>query len=296
MKQATTLIITLFIINVSFAQIPKLKQIQNLTNSQLIIGLSGNKELDKNFKEIVEKYWDLCPVIEELPLKTARNKAKENDNLFVIYIDSYTSRSFKKYMGTVGNTSYYFRNISSGYFIGLSTGKKKPIMSSGIPAFDKKITDEVIAHGTNYMQQLFRMMLDNNVNAMKTFKIIKENSTKLKEKTLYIPEWWIDNKLSKTEISELYDGNYQIVTHFEWSTAILDKKPGIAYSMIIPASVGGKYVYQHHLCDAETGQIYGITQPKAGAGEMFGVNLSSSNKGYVSKKNIKQYNKVLNGK
>ena len=293
MKQIITFTIALLITTVSFAQIPKLKQIKNLKNSQVIIGLSGNKELDKNFKEIVEKYWDLCPITEELPLKAARNKAKKNDNLFVIYTGSIRSE-LRFYRNEI--EVYSFRRISEGHFIALSTGKKKPIMYSGIPAFDNQLTDEVIAHGTNYMQQVFSMMLDNNVNAMKTFKIIKENSSKLKEKTLYIPEWWVHKKLSESKITELYDGKYKIVSHHEWSNAILNKKPGIAYSMIIPVAMRGKYVYQHHLCDAETGQIYGVTQPKGGASEIAGINLSSSNKGYISKKNLKQYNKVLNGK
>ena len=156
MKQIITFTIALLITTVSFAQIPKLKQIQNLKNSQVIIGLSGNKELDKNFKEIVEKHWDLCPITEELPLKTARNKAKKNDNLFVIYIDSYNTLSGKKYINPPSdNIRYYFRYISSGNFIGLSTGKKKPIMYSGIPAFDNQLTDEVIAHGTNYICLLY---------------------------------------------------------------------------------------------------------------------------------------------
>lgn len=295
MKQIISLIITLSLSIVCKAQIPKLKQIKNLKESEIIIGLSGNEEIDKNLKNVVEKFWNICPITKELPLEEAKEKAKKSDNIYVIYLDSYSSRSFKKYIGSTGNTDYYFRNISEGYFIGLSSGKRRPIIYSGIPAFEDKITDEVIAHGVNYMQQIFQMMLENKVNATKTLKIIRKNSVELKDKTLYIPKWWIDEKVSD-KITQYYKGKYKIVSHFEWAKAILNKEAGIAYSIIIPTPVGGKYLYQHHLCDAETGKIYGVTRPKGAAVEMFGINLSSSNKGYVAKKNLKQYNKILNGK
>ncbi|WP_419213407.1 hypothetical protein ACNR9Q_04445 [Maribacter sp. X9] len=292
MKQNFTLTITLFIGILSFAQIPKLKEIQNLKNSEVIIGLSGDEGLDQDLRDILNQFWTISPISEELPISEARKKAKESDNIYVIYIDSYTSRSFKRYVGD----NYAFRNISTGYYVGLFAGSKKAIMPSYIPVFEDEFTKEVLAHGVSYMQEIFTMMLDNEIGAMKTLKIIKDNSKDLKEKTLYIPEWWMDSKLTDADISDLYEGKYEIVSHFEWSRAILNKTPGIAYATVIPAPVGGKFVYQHHICDAETGRIYGITQPKGGAFELNGINLSKANKGYVTKKNLKQYNEVLNGK
>lgn len=292
MKQPLTLAIALFITFLSYGQFPKLKEVQNVQKSEVIIGLTGELELDNNLREMVEKFWTICPISEALPLKEARQKAKANENLYVIHFGSIRSMSPKRFIGD----NYYFKNISSGYYIGLTTGDKKPMMRSYIPIFDNEFTDEVISHGVTYMQELFNLMIDNEVGALKTLKVIKDNSTQLKDKILYIPEWWMDSKLTESEIAKQYEGKYKIISHFEWSSAILNKKPGIAYSMIIPVPMGGDYVYQHHICDAETGQIYGITQPKGGAFQLNGMNMSKANKGYVSKKNLDQYNDVLIGK
>ncbi|WP_405385080.1 hypothetical protein [Maribacter sp. LLG6340-A2] len=292
MKQTFTLAFALLLTFMVHAQIPKLKEVQNVQQSEVIIGLTGDLELDKNLEEMVKKFWTICPISEILPLKEARKKAKENDKLYVIHFGSLHSMSPKRYIGD----NYYFKDISTGYFIGLTTGAKKPLMRSYIPIFDNEFTEEVLSHGVTYMQELFTLMLDNEVGALKTLKIIKDNSTQLKDKVLYIPEWWMDSKLTEEDITKRYKGKYEIVSHYEWSSAILNKTPGIAYSIIIPVPMGGKYVYQHHICDAETSQIYGITQPKGAAIQLNGLNMSKANKGYVSKKNLDQYNDVLNGK
>lgn len=241
---------------------------------------------------MVEKFWTVCPISETLPLEDARKKAKADESLYVIHFGSVNSMSPKRHVGE----NYYYKNISFGYYIGITTGDKKPMMRSYIPIFEDEFTDEVISHGITYMQELFTLMLENEVGALKTLKVIKDNATQLKDKTLYIPEWWVDEELTESEITKLYKGNYKIVSHFEWSNAILSKKKGIAYSMIIPVPMQGSYVYQHHICDAETNQIYGITQPKGGAFQLNGINMSKANKSYVGKKNLKQYNDVLNGK
>ncbi|MFS4457382.1 hypothetical protein [Maribacter sp. 2304DJ31-5] len=279
----------------TIAQIPKLKQIKNLKDSKVIIGLSGYEDVDENLVRMVNKFWDLCPISEALPMEEAIGKAKDNDNLYAIYLSSYESQSFWKY----GLDNIKYKSLSVQYFIGFSSGSGKAIMISGIPVFNDEFTDESIAHGVNYINQIFGMMLDNEVNAMKTLGLIKEKGTLLNDRILYMPEWMVDKKLDENEISEIYGGQFKIVSDFEWSRAILNKKEGVAYSIIIPAAVGGAYVFQHHVCDAETGQVLGIKYPKPAFSISAGIksyNLSSANKGFIAKKNLKQYNDILKGK
>ncbi len=287
--------ITIFTLTSSIAQMPKLKQIENLEKSQIIIGLSGKKSVDESLVRMVNKFWDLCPISEKLPINEALAKAKNDDNLYVIYLDSYRSNSFTKQ----GNNNVNYKFVSFSKFVGLSTGKKKPIIYSAIPTSNDRIADEAIAHGTNFINQLFGMMLEYQVNASKALQLIKKNSTILNERVLYMAQWMVDNRLNEKEISKIYQGQFKIVSNEEWSQAILSKKEGIAYTIIIPAAVGGSYVYQHHICDAKTGQILGIKQPKAAFALRGGtktINLSKGNKGFINKKNLKQYSDILKGK
>lgn len=287
--------ITIFTFNISNAQIPKLKQIENLKDSQIIIGLSGYEDVDESLIRMVNKFWDLCPILEKLPMEEAIEKAKSDDNLYAIFISSFESESFWKH----GADNIKYKSVSVQYFVGFTGRAKKPIMFSGIPVFNDEFTDEAIGHGINYINQIFGMMLDNEVNAMKTLGLIKKKGSMLNDRILYMPEWMLDKKLDEKEISEIYDGKFKVVSDFEWSRAILSKREGVAYSIIIPAAVGGSYVFQHHICDAETGQILGIKYPKPAFSLSAGIknyNLSSGNKGFIAKKNLKQYNDILKGK
>ena len=79
----------------SFGQIPKLKEIKNLENGNLIIGLTGNDKLDEDFKDVVEAQWKLGKITEYFPMEEARDKAKEDDNTYALYIDSFSTKSFR---------------------------------------------------------------------------------------------------------------------------------------------------------------------------------------------------------
>jgi len=281
----------LFSTNV-FAQIPKLDHIKNLKESKVIIGLSGNSHINKNLEEIVKSNWKLCDIDSSLPYEEALKKASENENLFVVYIGSITSRSFKHSLGD----NWDFRFISKGKFVGLSNGRKRPLMRSYIPTYNHVVTNESITHGLNFMQTLFTSMLNKNEGARAIVKLYKKEAHKLANKTLYIPKDWIHKKLTEEVIAKTYgSSNFKIVDYEVWKDAIINKKEGIAYVILIPYPIQGDYVYQHHIFDSATNQLYAISQPGA-AIKMNKINLSKANTGYITKKNIKKYKGVLSGK
>ena len=78
-----------------FAQIPKLDHIKNLKESKIIIGLSHNENLNINLTKMVNQYWNLCQIDGALPYKEAIQKAKNDDNTFVIFVSTMTSRGLK---------------------------------------------------------------------------------------------------------------------------------------------------------------------------------------------------------
>lgn len=275
----------------TYAQIPKLKDVKNLKSSKVIIGLSGNEALDNDLKSIIKNTWKLSEISESLPLKEAREKAKGDDNTFVLHINSVGTRNAHFDAGS--NTKYIF--ISNGKCIALSTGKKKPLFRSFIPADGSAIPKESIKHGVEYIQQILGSMINKKQSAKKALSDFKKKSSELKNKTLYIPDFFLSKKMNESKIREIYGSNFELVNYSKWSNAILNKTTNVAYVMIIPVPLGGQYVYQHHILDAETGKVLAVLQPKAGV-SLYGVNLSASNTGYINKKNVKQYNKVLSGK
>jgi len=295
----------LFSTNV-FAQIPKLEHIKNLKESKVIIGLSDNDELNGELKKMVNNHWTLCQIDSSLPFKEAQEKAKQDDNLYVIYVSTMTSRSLKHQAAGTGvgadMSNYYpdskwdFRLVSASKFVGLSNGNRKPLMRSYIPDSNGYIPAESIAHGINFMQTLFTSMIEEQKGAMKVIGLYKKEAKELANKTLYIPKVWLHKKLTAEIITKEYGStNYKLVSYEEWKDAILNKQEGIAYVILIPVPLGGQYVFQHHIFDSATKQLYAISQSKVAA-SFFAQNLSKANTGYISKKNIKKYKGVLSGK
>ncbi|NQY29861.1 MAG: hypothetical protein HRT69_10355 [Flavobacteriaceae bacterium] len=275
-----------------FAQIPKLDHIKNLKESKIIIGLSHNENLNINLTKMVNQYWNLCQIDGALPYKEAIQKAKNDDNTFVIFVSTMTSRGLKHNF----DENWDFRLISSGKFVGLSNGSKKPLMRSYIPSSESLIPSESIAHGINFMQTIITSMIEEQKGAMKVIGLYKKEAKELANKTLYIPKVWLHKKLTPEIITKEYGStNYKLVSYEEWKDAILNKKDGIAYVILIPVPIAGQYMFQHHIFDSATNQLYAISQSRV-AVSLNAVNLSKANTGYITKKNIKKYKGVLSGK
>ncbi len=288
-KKILVIISFIFSLNLN-AQIPKLKDIQHIKESKIIVGLTSNSELNTALKEVVSSIWNLSEIKSFLPLKSALSKASKDESLFVLYLGSTETESFK--FGPKGYPVEY-RYISKGKFLGFSKGGKRPLMKSFIPSYDNIIPKESIAQGVKFVQEVFKTMIENNLkNGLKAISEFENNGKDLKNKTLYIPEGWVDSKLTEEQIEKYYGSKFEIVSYQKWKEAILTKKAGIAYVILIPIPVGGQYLYQHQICDAETDTFYAVIQPKAGV-SLNGVNMSKSNTGLINKKNIKNYNKVL---
>jgi len=290
MKNKITVLLVLFLFANLHAQIPKLKDINNLKSSKVIIGLTGNQNLNTALKELITAHWNISEIEGAAPLKEALGKAQKNPELYVLYIGSATSRSFKH---GPPNAKIKYRYISNGKFIGFSNGNKKPILKSFIPTYDNIVPNESIVHGVSYIQEVFRLMIDKNLKGgMKAIAEFKNQGPDLKNKTLLIPKGWMDTKLSEEQIKKNYTANFKVVSHQDWKNAILNGQKDAAYVILAPIPIGGNYLYQHHICDAETKKFYALIQPKAGV-SINGINASKSNTGYINKKNIKKYNGVL---
>jgi hypothetical protein len=190
-----------------------------------------------------------------------------------------------------------FKNVSSGTCVIIEDGKGNVLISSYIPTFgeDDEITPEVLAFGISNMNYLLNVMeekkLASNLKAKSAFKEKAEG--KLKEKTLYVPKDWLDEKVSLEEVSKTYTASVEVVSYEVWQDAILNQKDK-AYVIVVPMPVGGDFVYVHYLMDAKTGMVYASCAPKT-AMKVGGINVSKANTGLINAKNIERYNDALSG-
>lgn len=289
-----TVIAFLFFISVN-AQLPKYKSIKNITTSEVIVGLTADEKLNETLKTMLNDFWTVCPVTSEMPLNDALNKAKANDNVYVLFLGSLTSKSIKhKY-----NENLAYNYVSKGKYLGLSNGGKNDIFRSFIPAVEDKLPKESIAHGINYMQQIITTMLKDKSSGIKALATCIKSKSNTKNKTLYIPKMFLDEKTTETVIKKYYTSNYKIVSYTDWKNAIINKEENIIYTIMVPTPIGVDYIYKHLVMDAGNGTIYDSAQPKSGATtENRGVrtNLSKGRTAYINKKIIKQYNNLLSSR
>jgi len=84
MKNKITVLLVLFLFANLHAQIPKLKDINNLKSSKVIIGLTGNQNLNTALKELITAHWNISEIEGAAPLKEALGKAQKNPELYLL--------------------------------------------------------------------------------------------------------------------------------------------------------------------------------------------------------------------
>lgn len=289
MKKAVLILLLLSFTKLN-AQIIKLKDLEIIKNSKLIVAQTENEFLNEAIKDALENYWTLNEVVEYLPRKEAFKKSKSNDDLLVFALSDDRSISSK-----FGSGPVRYRYISEGQQFELSTGRGKPIITQNIPTLgeDDVITEEIVKFGIDALQYSINTMFEKQLkNNIKLFAAINENATLLKNKPLAIAEGWVSEKYSAEELKEEYIGTAEIVDYEKWRNIILTGPENTAYNIVVPVPAGGKYMYFHYLMDAENGEILGIAYTRV-AVSIGRFNITKSNRGYIRKENIKLYNELI---
>jgi len=276
-------------------QLINLKEVESIKNSKIVVGLTGNKDLDDAMIAAVNEFWKISEIGEPMPVEEAISKTKEDNSITVIKIGEIRAISMThKY-----NNYWNYRNINSSKVIELYNGGKKPVFKQFIPEFNNEITSEILWFGIAAMHYQLVTMEENNIGVTKLKKQYKSSSPKLNDVTLLIPEGWTDKKTTPESLKEIYGGKAYIVSYSIWRKAIMERDEDVAYSIICSVPFGDGYVHLHYLMDAKTGNILAVIQPKVAVSinkPKGNVNLTKGNSGYVNKKILEKYNNVLAGK
>jgi|GEM_PF-3998321 len=276
------------------AQIINHAKVATVKSSKLIIGLTGKEEFDSDLKAAVEENWKFSTVAEYLPMEEAKKKAKKDDNFLVLEFRHVNSSSCSH--KTPGQSIKY-RIVTSGYQLAITQGgSMKNFVATFIPTFNNTTTREILFFAVSLMNNTLETMeKDNMKNNFKINSVFNERASALNNKTLFVAEGWLSDKLPEDELKKIYPAKIKVASYEEWRDAILTKKEGTAYMIVVPMPAGDSYIYYHYIMDAETSQCIGIVKPKAPV-NIGGVNVSNANTGYLNKKVATKYAELLQKK
>ena len=297
----------IFLGHLAFGQFLTLKSVREVKEGNLILGLSENKELNKDLIAVANTWWTYSEITEHLPLEQAKARAKADPNTFVlslayVEVEGMQKKNFDPDRRQIGYASGWEEDfgwppITTGVRFEIENGHKPAFAFQYIPTVGEAgVTKESMVFGISALNDIFTTMKrDSLSNVFKLMKALKSNTGVLKEKELLIPEGYLHKKVSEEYVKSSYSGKADVVDFPTWREAILNQSEDAVYCTIVAVPTGSTYSYQHWFMEAATGKIIAIVYAKV-AVNMAGSNLSSGNKEYITKKLVDKYEKAYQGK
>lgn len=92
---------------------------------------------------------------------------------------------------------------------------------------------------------------------MNSLRHLNKNGHKMQNKTLLIPEFYFDSKMSKEDISSIYKYKIELCDQQKLEKVILEKDPKYAVMFYTEVPVGGDYAKMLPIISSEDGDFYG---------------------------------------
>lgn len=255
--------------NAQNTSVVKLEDVKLIKNSKVIFVLTNDESTNEVIKKIGRDFWSFTPVEGYMTGKEANEKA-ENGTGYV----------FIKLEGASQNT------------IRIYDKDDNLLIENRLPAVSNETIgmDEAYAFGITSIQYFMNtMLLKNFKNNIWWKQFYGLHCLEMKSKKLYILQSIGSDKLNAENLKGLYHYQAEIVNHERWKDAILNKREGIIYVLIVsrttshyemngsnPSTSSTSQVYYHYLVDSETGIVYDV--------------LKGAKK--IKKSSIKEYNKA----
>ena len=280
-------LVVLFASN-AYSKVIKFKQIAELVNSQVIIGLSDNAYIDSLLVKSVNANWKLCKLGESMPLKSAYKKAKNNDKLVVISIKP-----------EIEETESYEINpdyIYGGYRISIESKKNDELISQAIPYFDGSLSEEVIKFGLDCIQTNCNLILGKKITRLNTDNLseyYEENKKLLSTNKLIIPDIWMDDRFSESKLRKYYPHKLEIVDYNTWKSAIITERENTTCLIIVPVANEIDFSCQYYMYDTKLKSIISVGIPSADV-LVVSPQKQGSEAGFIDKRIAKMLNKMHN--
>ena len=295
MRKSSVLILFLFVFGISKGQIITKKNLEIIKNSKIVVAqYDDSKAVNQYLKETVEEFWNFSEVIGVLPVNEALDSAKNNGNFLVLYIAEKDVVHFERRSKL---DSWNYRYVPHGRAIKISDGKKS-LAKAFIPIYhNAEFGIENFIFGISTLQNNLESMDKNGISYYKLGPIYRQNADKIVNKTLLVPEGWLDNSLDQKMVDSLYQYKAKVVSYEDWQTSIKNKDEESAYLMLAPVPVDGGFNYKHFIVDCETASICSIslkgTDVEIRKSLLEEPELTYGKSGYVTETHIEEYNSSL---
>ncbi|WP_157975933.1 hypothetical protein [Lewinella sp. IMCC34191] len=277
------------------------KAITEIRRSKIILGLTGDEQIDQALRTAVDTFWRVGRLSGEMPYEEALEVANKDDGTMVLYFDNMTSETsmLQNQFGQSGLTrqTWVPGPSSRSLILTVSSGKRlKRDMKAflALPTDDDGTVPEAAVHfavsALNDMCATVARAPKSGVAHLKA--TIAKRGRRLKTKTLYVLDELIDKKLTVDEFTELYGYRVEVVDYEDWSQIVLNRQEEAAYSIVSPTPMGGNHVYAHYLMDAASGTILGVAYPKV-AVALGPINLSKGNSATINEKMAEMYHEAV---
>ena len=120
-------------------------EVKEIKECKLVIAEFGIKEQDELIMTAVKNYWNFTTDITSMPYKEAKELAKKDPKVFIMFVTSATSKSLPH--DGAFNTSY--KRVSSGAFMVIENSKGGVMANSYIPTYGGELTPEILAFGVH---------------------------------------------------------------------------------------------------------------------------------------------------
>ena len=295
-----TALLALFLIPLSGQMANTKKAVTEIRSSKIILGLSGDEDIDQALRTAVDSFWRVGRVVGEMPVKEALEKANRDDRTMVLYLDKMSSQV------NLANTTFDSRGVpqqnwlpgpsSVSPILTVSSGKR---LKRDMKAFIALPIDEemlvptaAIYFGVAALSDMCKTVSQAKKSGMAHYKsVLARRGRKLKTKTLYVLEDLLHKKMTSDAFTELYGFETEVVGFDRWSEVVLSQEAGAAYAIVSPVPMGGNHVYAHYLVDAENGQVLGVAHPKV-AVALGPINLTKSNSAEINEKMAELYHEA----
>ncbi len=255
MKAVFNLLFTIGILSCTYfsatGQFLSNEEAKNLKKSHVILGLTDSEDVNEIFRNAVKEFWTLTEISEELPVKEAIDKVKDDGSVTVIMLGTDVSkRSSDMGNGWSGITK------ASSLYIGLNT---KGHTNANLIQHTRGWSEEQLIFGLTTIQDAIEAIISHDLSGMAKVKdVYAKRAPSLKKLTLLIDKSSMNSKLTEAIIAENYTYPFEVVSHEDWVKAIMDKQEGSAYINIVPVPVGDKIAYVGYVisCEELEGYMY----------------------------------------
>ena len=258
------LVLSLFLVSATvslFGQLTTQNDAKKIHEKKMIIALksypkkatpSEKANIDiqnRSLEFAMRNFWDFSKVDTAMYLNDAKKFVKNhNDYCYASIIQTYS------HSGTYNST---YRYVAIGENLGIFDGKLQA--SSYIPYYEDSLTRTVAAYASMQLSRFLENLYVGNYKSMLgSTKHIKQNSSKIIEKTLLIPREYLSPKLSEDDVKLFYPYKIDFCDLNKIENAILERDPAYAVLFYVPFPMNGKFQQNIFVSNPEDGEIYGM--------------------------------------